>query len=140
MARLVWQKERYALQAGAMDDAHEAFVALINRLAEASDQEEAHLLKQLLVHCEDHFAQEARWMQTCALPNAEPHLRDHEDVLARLRIALDEVRAGQCGAGRALAEGLADWFERHALTLDAALAFTMQQSVPKKHVGIVAVG
>lgn len=140
MSKLVWQNARHALQAGAMDGAHREFVALINQLADASDQEELHHLNRLLAHCEDHFAQEARWMQLFALPNPEKHLHDHDEVMALLRRAGEDLRAGQAGSGREVTETLARWFERHSITLDAALAFQMQQTSKPKYVGIVAVG
>lgn len=140
MSKLVWQNSRHALQAGAMDGAHREFVALLNQLADSSDQEEPHHLNRLLAHCEDHFAQEARWMELFALPNPERHLRDHDEVMRRLCQAQEDLRAGHAGCGRALTETLAPWFERHSVTLDAALAFQMQQTSQPKYVGIAAVG
>ncbi|WP_018604464.1 hemerythrin domain-containing protein [Uliginosibacterium gangwonense] len=140
MSKLVWQNSRHALQAGAMDGAHREFVVLINQLAEASDQEELHHLNRLQAHCEDHFAQEARWMQLFSLPNPEKHLRDHDEVMALLRQAHEDLRGGKAGSGRELTETLARWFERHSTTLDAALAFQMQQTSQPKCVGIAAVG
>lgn len=140
MSRLEWHDERHALSAGAMDRAHKEFIDLANRLAEAADADELARLELLLSHCEDHFAQEQEWMLHSRLPAADNHQRDHEGVLALLSSARAELKAGQCGAGRDMAESLMAWFEQHAATMDAALALHMQQTQPRSQTGIPAVG
>ena len=140
MNKLEWQSGQHSLAAGPMDDAHQEFVTLTNILAAADDEDEARCLQQLLAHCEAHFAQEALWMKSSGLPAPENHLRDHEGVLSLLQSALSDVRRGQHGAGRELAESLGDWFQHHSATMDAALAFQMQQAARQPSTGIPSVG
>ena len=140
MTRLEWQDSVHALQGGPMDTAHQEFVTLTNALADAPDAEELARLTQLFVHCKEHFAQDKAWMQTSQMPAIDNHLRDHEGVLTLLESAAADLRAGTHGAGRDVAESLAAWFGQHAATLDAALAFHMQQAARTDKPGIPAVG
>jgi len=142
MTRLEWQEARYALQAGQMDTAHKEFIQLINQLGEVDDAGELRKLNLLLRQCEDHFVEEQLWIERSQMLGAENHLRDHETVLTLLRTAREHVQAGVSGAGREIAEPLAAWFDRHATTLDAALAFQMQQHAlcVRARPGIPAVG
>ncbi len=129
MSTLDWNPARHALAAGPMDDAHQEFVTLTNILAASDDEDEMRCLQQLLAHCEAHFAQEQFWMREAGMAGAENHQRDHEGVLSLLQSALSDVKRGQHGAGRELTESLGDWFQHHSSTMDAALAFQMQQVV-----------
>lgn len=140
MTHLEWQDTLHALQAGPMDAAHQEFVTLTNTLADAPDEEELACLTQVFVHCKEHFAQEELWMQASHMPSIENHMRDHEGVLTLLESAAADLRAGQHGAGRELAESLAAWFGRHVATMDAGLAFHMQQATRSAKPGIPAVG
>ncbi|MDQ7989913.1 MAG: hemerythrin domain-containing protein [Candidatus Dactylopiibacterium sp.] len=141
MNALQWQTAQHSLEGGRLDEMHQEFVALLNLLAAADDEEEAAFLKRLIAHCEMHFGQEELWMREVALPTREQHVRDHDDVLALLQHALDDVRRGQAGAGRDLVEPLGNWFERHGDTLDAALAFLMQAKLHRGEAAVIpAVG
>jgi len=140
MAQIEWQDSVHALQSGPMDIAHQEFVTLTNALADAPNGEELARLTQLFVHCKDHFAQEKTWMEVSQMPAIDNHLRDHEGVLTLLESAAADLRTGQHGAGREAAESLAAWFGQHAATLDAALAFHMQQVTRADNSGIPAVG
>lgn len=140
MTQIEWQASLHGLQAGPMDEAHQEFVTLTNALADAPDAEELSRLTHLFVHCKDHFAQEEYWMDLSKMPATENHRRDHEGVLTLLECAASDLRAGKSGAGRELAESLAAWFGHHTATLDAALAFYMQQAQHSTKPGIPAVG
>jgi len=140
MAQIQWQDAQHALQTGSMDLIHREFVALTNALAVADDAQEKICLERLLGHCRDHFAQERMWMEVSRMPAIEHHLQDHEAIMAFLESAMDELKAGRAGAGRAATDRLVPWFEQHAATLDAALAFQLQQGMRPEKPGIPAVG
>jgi hemerythrin len=140
MTQILWQDTQHALQNGAMDVTHREFVVLTNALATSTDAAELACLERLLGHCRDHFAQERLWMDACGIQGAAHHQHDHETVLNLLDTARSELRAGNSGAGRRLTDTLARWFEQHGATLDAALAFHLQQSIRSEPPGIPAVG
>jgi hemerythrin-like metal-binding protein len=140
MSHLEWKETLHGLQAGPMDNSHQAFVSLTNALADAADADELSCLTQLFVHCKEHFAQEELWMKVSHMPSTENHIRDHEGVLTLLESAAAELRAGHAGAGRDLVDSLVTWFGRHVSTMDAGLAFHMQQSKHSAKPGIPAVG
>ncbi len=141
MSTLEWQPDVHSLASGPMDDAHREFLTLTNILAASDDEDEIRSLQQLLVHCEAHFAQEQFWMQESGIAGAENHQRDHEGVLSLLQSALSDLKRGQHGAGRELADSLGDWFQQHSATMDAALAFQMQQaSRNPQEAGIPSIG
>lgn len=140
MARIEWQDSQHALQSGAMDFIHREFVVLTNALASAPDDTELACLQRLIGHCRDHFAQEKLWMDASNLPKAELHQSDHDAIMRMLESSRDALRAGRHGAGRTAAEALFNWFEQHSATLDAALAFQLQQKLRSEKPGIPAVG
>lgn len=140
MSKLEWQDARHSLAAGPMDDAHQEFVTLTNILAASDDEDELRCLQQLLAHCEAHFAQEEIWMRDCNLPSSDNHRRDHEGVVSLLQSALSDLRAGKHGAGRELTDSMGEWFQRHSSTMDAALAFQMQQAARIRPEGIPSIG
>jgi hemerythrin len=140
MALIQWQDTQHALQTGAMDITHREFVVLNNALAGASDDTELTRLERLISHCRDHFAQEKLWMDASGMPRSAQHQHDHEAVMEALETARTDLRAGKAGAGRRASEVLAQWFEQHGATMDAALAFHLQQSIRPVQPGIPAVG
>lgn len=140
MALIQWQDAQHALQTGWMDLIHHEFVALTNALATSSEANEATCLERLIGHCRDHFAQERMWMEISRMPSTEHHLRDHEAIMAMLEGAMHDLREGRHGAGRNATDELVPWFEQHSSTLDAALAFHLQQNMQKDRPGIPAVG
>jgi hemerythrin-like metal-binding protein len=140
MTHILWQDTQHALQSGAMDVTHHEFVVLTNALAAATDDFELACLQRLLAHCRDHFAQEKLWMDACGIQGAAQHQHDHETVLNLLDAARTDLQAGKTGAGRQVTEVLARWFEQHSSTLDAALAFHLEQSIRATASGIPAVG
>lgn len=140
MAQIQWQDAQHALQTGWMDLIHHEFVALTNALATADETTEVGCLDRLIGHCRDHFAQERMWMEISRMPSPEHHLRDHEAIMVMLENAMGELHAGRTGAGRDATDQLVPWFEQHSSTLDAALAFHLQQNMQQERPGIPAVG
>lgn len=121
-----WQ-DRYMLGHAPMDATHQEFVALVNTLAAASDTDAPAALEALYQHTEAHFAQENRWMADCGFPPIECHVGEHERVLAALRQSLAQAQQGNAGVGRVVAGEMPAWFDNHAATMDAALAWYMRQ-------------
>lgn len=115
--------DAYLLGDPGMDDTHRAFVALLDALMRAADDDLLVCLDALAEHVEAHFAQENAAMARSQFPARECHIDEHAAVLA----SVHGVRARLAGHGdtqacRRLAQALADWFPAHTDRLDSALA------------------
>lgn len=110
----------------AMDRTHEEFVAALHAVRSAHDCDLAARLRSLLVHLEDHFGLEDRWMVDTQFPPKDCHIDEHAAVLKSVREVLSLVEQGGHGeVCRDLADELARWFPGHADYLDSALAAWM---------------
>lgn len=111
-----------------MDDDHEAFVALLNRLAEAEDAALPALFTELLRHSEDHFAREEELMRRVGFFAYDCHKGEHGRVLAEMRHFQGQLEAGHHAMARAYAtEQVPQWFLLHRNTMDAATAAFARQ-------------
>lgn len=124
---LAWS-DAFLLGYPAMDDTHRDFVRCVGALQAAPDGEFHARLRDVLVHCEGHFEQEAGWMRSTGFPAAQCHIDEHEAVLSSLREA-DEflTQGGEPARVRSIAAALADWFPGHADYMDAALSHWMSK-------------
>lgn len=118
----------YELGITPMDETHREFVEQVAALAAAADGELAGLLDELIVHTVAHFEQEKRWMEASGFPPIHCHTGEHERVLEVLRDVRNKVGAGDLALGRTLVKELPAWFDNHASTMDAALAFFLKET------------
>jgi hemerythrin-like metal-binding protein len=120
---LNWQPELHAVGVAEMDGTHEAFVQELAALTTASDAEFPRLFHALALHTRAHFENEGRLMRTCRFPAIGEHESDHQRVLGELAQIGRGVAAGRLGLARAyVAIGMPDWFHKHLITMDSALA------------------
>ena len=82
---------------GVMDDTHREFIELLNRVADAPDENLLAALDEFIRHSEEHFAQEQRWMEQMTYPPLTCHVKEHDGVLetaleVRRRVAAGETR------------------------------------------------
>ena len=120
---LNWQPELHAVGVAEMDGTHEAFVQELAALTTASDAEFPRLFHALALHTRAHFENEGRLMRTCRFPAIGEHESDHQRVLGELAQIGRGVAAGRLGLTRAyVAIGMPDWFHKHLITMDSALA------------------
>ena len=115
------------LDRGVMDDTHREFIGLLNRLADAPDNEMPEVLDEFIKHTEAHFGQEQEWMEAMAFPPTECHVREHEGVLEIAREVRNRVAAGETGFAKVLARAVAEWFANHAASMDNVLALYMKE-------------
>jgi len=105
-----------------MDDTHREFVEVVARLQAADDHELEMRLEDVLLHLEQHFSEEDRWMRDTAFPAAECHAAEHAAVQASGREVKQALAQGNRALCRRFADELANWFPGHADYLDAPLA------------------
>jgi len=121
-------KENYILGHGFMDDTHREFVACVEQLSLASEENTIAVLEDLLTHTERHFAEENRWMEESGFPPIHCHTDEHSRVLDSLKQVLAIAQQNNPGIGKITAKELESWFVLHAATMDAALASHMRRT------------
>jgi hemerythrin-like metal-binding protein len=125
MPVMEWNEE-LVLDKGVMDETHREFIELLNRLADAPDEEMLAVLDVFIQHTEQHFAQEQLWMEQMAFPPLACHAREHEGVLETAHEVRRRALAGETRFGRVLAKAVAEWFASHAASMDHVLALYMK--------------
>lgn len=113
----------YKLGVSRMDETHQEFIDLVNKLGIASKAEFSLLFEQLLEHTEKHFADENQLMQTTGFPAIREHIGEHQRILGDLhRIGRQVINGSTLLARAYVKEHLPSWFDLHARTMDSALA------------------
>ena len=125
--------ESLVLDRGVMDETHEEFIELLNRLADAPDEKILVALDEFIVHTEEHFAQERRWMEQMTYPPLTCHVREHDGVLETAHEVRRRVAAGETRFGQVLARAVAEWFSSHAASMDNVLALYMKEKRFEPH-------
>ena len=124
MPEMIWS-ETLELGVSRMDDTHREFVELYNALARASEAARLPALDRFIDHTVEHFEQENRWMEKVGFPGC--HKAEHDRVLAVMHEVRKRAAEGDAFLASRLIEELPAWFENHAGSMDAALAFHLEQ-------------
>ncbi len=127
MPLIEWSEE-LVLGQSEMDGTHREFVELLNRLGEAAEGDLLTRLNEFIAHTEAHFGQEETWMEAMQFPPLACHRTEHEGVLEIMREVRKRIAAGEPRYGQVLATAIAEWFPRHAQSMDAVLALYIQQT------------
>jgi hemerythrin-like metal-binding protein len=125
MTRLPWS-DALSLNLPEMDETHREFVALLAVVSDATDEHLLDAWAALVDHTDAHFTQEDVWMRQTRFASGNCHSTQHKVVLIVMREGLVQGTAGRLDAIRQMASELADWFPKHAQTMDAALALHMR--------------
>ena len=111
-----------------IDQDHEHFYQLINRIQVCTNQELAGLFQQLLQLAQPHFDRENHLMQISGFSAQEEHKSEHARLLGELRQFKRGIdRGNQVFARAYLRDRLPQWFELHLQTLDSALVAHLAQ-------------
>jgi hemerythrin len=125
---LIWQPERHALGVTAMDTTHQEFLTGVAALTAAGQDTFPALFRALADHTIAHFDNESRLMRECRFPAIAEHEGEHRRILGELGQMARLLERGQLGMVRSYVESLPDWFSRHLVTMDAALAACLRNS------------
>lgn len=115
------------LDQGVMDETHREFIALLNRLADAPEDQMLAVLDEFIAHTEEHFGQEQRWMEQMNFPPLHCHVNEHQGVLQIAHEVRRRAVAGETRFGPVLARAVAEWFATHAASMDHVLALYMKE-------------
>ena len=129
MKVIEWSEEKFSLGYSVMDDTHREFVDMVNRLAEAKDDDFPALFNAFVLHTQDHFDREEVLMKKTSFPASAEHSADHRRILGELRHFKRRVDHGiLIFARNYIRRGIADWFTLHLNTMDSALAAHLNRS------------
>jgi hemerythrin len=106
-----------------IDNDHDEFISLLNKLDSARNTDFPSLFQQLYEHIEQHFERENQLMKQLAYPGEIEHKGEHQRVLGEFRQFKTRVDKGLIVFGRSFVrERLPQWFGPHVTTMDSALA------------------
>jgi hemerythrin-like metal-binding protein len=113
-----------------IDQDHEEFINLANRLHSASNSDFATLFTQLYLHTQQHFEREALLMNQYGFPALTEHTGEHQLLLGEFKHFKSRIDKGLIAFGRAfIEERLPLWFELHVSTMDKALVAHIRQHI-----------
>ncbi|MEW7984060.1 MAG: hemerythrin [gamma proteobacterium symbiont of Phacoides pectinatus] len=107
-----------------MDDTHQEFIELLNRMPALQGQEFYDAFEQLIQHTREHFESEGELMKQSAFPANREHDSEHLRVLGEMeQMKRSMLKRGSTQIARGYVElGMPIWFKLHAATMDSALA------------------
>ena len=127
MPYLQWS-DALSLDLPIMDDPHREFVGLLAQVQRSPDATLLTAWQALVLQTNDHFGQEDRWMRATRFAAINCHSLQHQVVLEVMREGLVKAAAGDLAALREMASELAQWFPKHAQSMDAALALHLHRA------------
>lgn len=114
--------ELIALNYDAIDEDHQAFAELVNKIKTSDNVQFATLYQQLLEHTEQHFDHENQLMERYQYPAMAEHRGEHNRVLSEIKDFKKRVDRGLMPFAKAFVmERLIPWFNLHLPTMDSAL-------------------
>lgn len=105
-----------------MDETHQEFVDMINRILATPEDQQLPVYKAFLSHTAEHFAQEERWMLATGFSADNCHAEHHATILETMRVVEAHYLDSDTTIITRMAEALAEWFPGHANSMDAGLA------------------
>lgn len=127
MISLNWS-EAWSLDLPAMDDTHQACIALLQTASDAPDADLVRAWQALIEHTQAHFEREDRWMVQTHFSSTACHSLQHKVVLDVMREGLATGQADDVTAIRHMAKELGQWFANHTQSMDAALALHLRKT------------
>lgn len=118
---LAWS-DALALDLPPMDETHKEFVDLLAAVVQAPDAALLGAWRALIVHTDDHFAREDRWMHDTGFAPDNCHASQHQVILQIMREGEQRGCQGEWAVIRQMADELGQWFPLHAQSMDGALA------------------
>lgn len=126
---LKWMDSRHNLGVEDLDGNHREFVALVEELELAKDDDFPFLFQKLVDHTRLHFVEESQLMHSSKFPPTAIHEGEHARVLNELDQINHEIQAGHLPLAQAFVKSrLPEWFERHLATMDRALAMHLART------------
>jgi hemerythrin-like metal-binding protein len=105
-----------------IDNDHDEFISLLNKLDAADNTNFPALFQQLYEQTEQHFERENQLMEQFSFPGETEHKGEHQRVLGEFKQFKSRVDKGLIAFGRSFVKDrLPQWFGLHVTTMDSAL-------------------
>jgi len=105
-----------------IDNDHDEFIDLLNKLDAADNAGFPALFLQLYEQTEQHFERENQLMKQSCYPGESEHKSEHQRVLGEFKQFKTRVDKGLIAFGRSFVKDrLPQWFGLHVTTMDSAL-------------------
>ena len=122
MPLLTW-KETWSVGAPDIDAQHKRLVELINELHDAMARGAANdvlspVLDRLIEYTKYHFAHEERRLQAAGYPQLASHVREHNELTARVVRFRDDFAAGRTAISVKVLGFLKEWLTNHIVGRD----------------------
>ncbi len=126
---ITWE-ELNSVNISELDEDHQEIAALINRLSRTTSKDGAgRIIRKLEIYAIEHFKAEESYFKKYQYPAAEPHVRQHQAFLRRIRQFRRQYDAGVLENARLL-EFLNTWWLAHINNSDQKYTdFLNQQGV-----------
>lgn len=114
-----------ALKVGvdSIDQRHEEFYDLYETLKNASDREFLEAFDAVILHTQNHFAEEEADMECFVYPNKAEHKQEHQKALHEMNYFREKASSGKLMFAKAyVKDRLEEWFRNHLLNMDSDLA------------------
>ncbi|PPK64943.1 hemerythrin-like metal-binding protein [Methylobacter tundripaludum] len=106
-----------------IDNDHDEFIGLLNKLDAADNANFPALFQQLYEQSERHFERENELMKQFSYSGETEHKGEHQRVLGEFKQFKSRVDKGLIAFGRSFVKDrLPQWFGLHVATMDSALA------------------
>lgn len=106
-----------------IDNDHDDFINLLNKLDAAGNADFQALFQQLYEQTEQHFDRENQLMKQFSYPGEAEHKSEHQRVLGEFKQFKSRVDKGLIAFGRSFVKDrLPQWLGLHVTTMDGALA------------------
>lgn len=126
-ATLAWT-DALVLDMPVMDQVHQEFVDLLERVVLADDDMLLPLWSALIAHTQAHFNREDEWMRATGFAAGNCHATQHKVVLQVMREGEARGHGGDLAVVRQMADELGIWFPQHAQSMDASLALHLRSA------------
>jgi hemerythrin len=109
-----------------MDCDREKFMGLLTSVDNADNARLPSAWQDLVLCAAENFAREDVWMRATGHPSRKDHEIQHRVVLGVMREGALQAGEGKLLQVREMARQLRGWYEKHAQTMDAALALDLR--------------
>jgi len=116
-------KEEHSVGVKEIDDQHKQFIAILNELADAIDNNKtketlAHIFDELGSYAEFHFATEEKYFDMFSYDGAEEHKAKHQELKEKIADLKSKMADNQVSLSFELIDFMEDWLIDHLANMD----------------------
>ncbi len=120
--------ENLHLNIASMDEKHDDFLALLDKIRSCADTEFLPLFEAMIEHTKEHFAFEEEMMHTYNFYGRQEHLDEHANLLGEMQYFYEKAKRIPM-VGRSYINDYAyEKFKRHIINIDSQLAMFLKEN------------